>query len=226
MRTSEPANRLHYGWVVVIAFSLLVAGLTLGVAEVGSGFRYEHPPLIVGMVIYATLIFGFFLLLWLAVIWKTFDTGRRWRGRAWIAAMPALLLLLYTSTGFIANPPSPQKTFSALMQVEMPSDALEIDTTQLSLGDMREFMFRCSKQSTLQLIKALELETMEESLVLGSYVAKEWMKADWKDAKSYLRVDKRGTAYILITDTDMEKVVVQRHPGWAKSEDELTGSAP
>lgn len=226
MPTSEPAKRLHYGWVMAMAFGLLVAGLTLGVVKVGAGFRYEHPPFIVGMVIFGALMFGPILLLWQVIIWKAFDIGRRWRGRAWMAMLPALLLLLYTSTRFIANPPSPQKTFSAVMQVEMPSDAREIDTSQLALGDMREFMFRCSKQSTLQLIKALELEAMEESPAFGSYVAKDWMKEDWKDAQSYLRVDKRGTGYILITDTGMERVVVQRHPGFSKSEEELNGNAP
>lgn len=226
MPTSEPAKRLHYGWVVVIAFSLLVAGLTLGVAKVGSGFRYEHPPFIVGMTIFATLIFGFFLLLWQVIIWKAFDVGRRWRGRTWVAMLPALLLLLYTSARFIADPPSPQKTFRAVMQVEMPSDAQEIATSQLSLGDMREFMFRCSKQSTLHLIKTLGLEAWEESPAFVSYVAKDWVKADWKDAQSYIRLDKRGTGYILITDTGMERVVVQRHPGFAKSEEELNGSVP
>lgn len=227
MSSSESPKRLHYGWVMVLAFGLLIAGLTLFFLQAGSGPRYEDPSFIMMLVAFSTMVCGFFLLLWLGIIWRVFESGRQARRRVWAAVIPPLLLVVFATAGLVKDPPSPQRMFHALLKVPMPPDAREIGVTPLFFaGGPKEFAFRCSKQSTLDLIKSLDLEAIEETPSFFSHVAKDWEAAGWKDSLLFLKTDKKGVGYILITDTAMERVVMQRDLLFAKTEEELDGKVP
>lgn len=165
------------------------------------------------------------LTVWLGAIWGTYRAKRSWRGRTLLALLPSSLLFATTVLEAARQPPREKQlrqNFRVLFNAEIPMDARKADRTAPTLADSGhvDFIFQCSKQSTLDLIRAMDLKPQEGEPQHYSRIALEWAKSDWKNALSYMRVDREGTRHLLITDSSMERVLMSRWPGWAKSENE------
>ncbi len=224
MSDAQATRRLHYGWVVVLAFVMLMGGFYLGLVQETAGPGYGGKYFISGMLMIVACVFCPLLLTWLLVILglSCLPLLRRWR--TWLALSPALLLFGYGLVTLILNPPSPQRKFQRMFHATLPTDARNIQVAQGGVADSGgdlDFAFVCSTQSTQSLIHELGLkpiETKEVALWSSTRIVPEWSINDWKGVQRFSKVEhvgepsRAGTGFILITDSLMERVFVRRRP--------------
>ncbi len=232
MTDTQAPKRLHYAWVVVLAFVLMLGSFACWMTQGTAGPGYETEVFMLFVVsgtLVAGVLWGWMLLLWLWMIWGSYGEARAWRGRAWLALSPVLIFFGYCVIFLAIDPPSPQKHFRSRFQAQLPADARDIECSAPRLNDAGYFnyAFRCSKQSTLALIHDLAAEPAEnvegvEAMFTAKIggVARDWSIQDWRNALCFVKGDRHGTGYILMTDVAMERVVVGRDPLWSKSEGE------
>lgn len=221
-------QKSNYGCVVLIAYVLLIAGAFALITNHSAGPGYGFAGNAATRAIFWGTIaphFGPALLLWLFIVWSIFRRNGSWRGRNWIAVAPPLVFLAFRVGVLLADPPSPQRYFRETFAAELPADARMIQVGHPTLGDpgFVDFAFVCSKQSTLTLIDAMNLDRMTtKATTPGGYfqAAVEWQYWEWKTPHQYGKVQRTGTGHILIADTEMERVIVARNPLFAKSEAE------
>ncbi len=232
MDTATAPKRLHYAWVTTLALALMLGSFACCITQGTAGPGYETKVFVVFVVfgaLVAGVLWGWVLLLWLLMIWGVCDKARSWRRRAWLALSPALIFFGYCVISLAADPPSPQKHFPSRFQAQLPADARDIECSAPRLNDAGYFnyAFRCSKPSTLTLIHDLAVEPAENvegieamfTTKIGG-VARDWSIQDWRNALCFVKGDRNGTGYILLTDVAMERVVVGRDPLWSKSDEE------
>lgn len=218
MSSSEAPKRLHYGWVIALAHVAFMGGffgdLMLYPASRGV-FDFAW-----SMTVVATIPASIILCIWLAVVWLVYGPKRPWHGRTWVALLPSLFIV--ASAVFHASSYSREehmrKIFYAYFAAEIPPDAKEMDVSAPTLADSgnKAFVFRCSKESTLGLIKAMKVELQQGEPSPVTRLALDWSDERWRDARAYERVDDEGTQNRLITGSSMESVLVTRWPDWAK----------
>lgn len=230
MSTATAPRRLHYAWIVVLAFVLLFGGLACLYCQHTPGPCHEIWPFVLFGTLFSTPLFGGVLSIWLCATWGVFGETRPWRGRTWVAMLPALFFFGYGVASIAMDPPSTQRHFQRYFHTDLPVDARNIKVLPPTLTDpgYAYFAFSCSKQSTSALIKELAMEPGPDEHVIGmeilfSRIAGDWSKQDWEKSLQYGKSERTGTGYILITDALMERVLVTRQPLLSKSEEELSG---
>ena len=229
MDTVTPPKRLHYAWVTTLALALMLGSFACWITQRTAGPGYETEVLVVFGAFILGFQWGWTLLLWLLMIWGVCDKARSWRGRAWLALSPALIFFGYCVISLAIDPPSPQKHFPSRFQAQLPADArgIEFSAPRWTDAGHYNYAFRCSKPSTLALIHDLGVEPAENvegieamfTTKIGA-VARDWSIQDWRNALFFVKGDRDGTGYILMTDVAMERVVIGRDPLWSKSEEE------
>lgn len=226
MTIETTTNRLKYRWVVTIASVLLIGGTFFRSARRGAGLGYgsamDAGIWAVDWTMFSVL-FGMFLAIWLVGSWALLEFGFSWRGRTWVAILPPLVFFVFQSATLLIDLPSPHRYFEEIMGAKLPVDARSIEVTYPTFTDPGyvEFAFEGAKETTLALIEAMKLEPIDmESGPLGIYfrVGRDWQADQWEEAKKYTKINRSGTGYLLISDRDMERVIVVRDPLYAKSE--------
>lgn len=224
MSDAQAPKRLHYGWVVTLAFGMMIVGFYLGLVQLTAGPGYGGEYFISFMLMACAFIGGPLLLTWLLVILGLSCLPILQRWRTWLALSPALLLFGYGLVTLILNPPSPQRKFQRMFHATLPTDARNIQVAQGGVADSGgnlDFAFVCSAQSTQALIHELGLkpiETKEVALWSSTRIVPEWSINEWKGVQRFSKVEhvgrpgRAGTGFILITDASMERVFVRRSP--------------
>lgn len=228
MTDSQAPKRLHYAWVVVLAFVLMFGGLACLHYQHTPGPGHEIWPFVLFGALFSTPLLGGVLSIWLCATWSVFGETRPWRGRTWVALLPALFFFGYVAVTLAADPPSPQRQFQRYFHADLPVDARNIKVLPPALPDpgYAYFAFSCSKQSTSALIKELVMEPGPDEHVSGmeilfSRIAGDWSKQDWEKSLQFGKSERTGTGYILVTDALMERVLMTRQPLLSKSEEEM-----
>lgn len=230
MTGSQTPKHLHYAWVMLLALMLMAGGSACLVMQASAGPLHWNGVLILATTLYVTLFWSLILLLWLVVAWNVFDRFPRWRKRTLATLLPTMVFFGSAVTMLIVAAPSPQRIFRRYFQAPLPAEATSIKIagpTPANAGYINA-AFTCSKQSTLNLINELradpvghyaDAEFIFTSRIMG--VAHDWSPKDWETSLCFVRTDRNGTGYILVTDAAMQRTLVARDPLWAKSEDEL-----
>jgi hypothetical protein len=225
METAMAPKRLHYAWVVMLAFVLMFTGLYVSMLfNTASSQAAEFARF---MAVFIGAFLSMPLLVWLLVIWSICGGKHPWRGRTWLALLPSALLLAAGLVYVVQLPPREQRLryhFRELLNAEIPADAREMDVTSPARDDV-EFTFRCSKESTQALIKSMRLEPQDVEPPFSSRLARDWSKNHWADAQYYKQTDERGVEHLLIADSRLERVWVARAVQFAESKDVLKRGA-
>ncbi|MBE2287265.1 MAG: hypothetical protein IAE77_27675 [Prosthecobacter sp.] len=215
MSTSQAPKRLHYGWVVVLAQLTFIGScfwdLTL----------YPSSEGVLAFACYMTAIItipaAFILGIWLLIVWLVYASRRIWHGRTWLGLLPSAFMLV--SALFHASTYSREdgirKLFVEYFAVEIPPDAegMDVSAPTLAYSGNKAFTFRCSKQSTVALIKALKMEPHHQRAPFLSHpLVPDWTDEHWQSAHLYEYVDDEGTQNRLITVGSLESVLITRWP--------------
>lgn len=231
MSHPQAPKQLHYGWVMALAFGMMLGGLACLYCRPTAGPGHGIWLFVLFGTLFSTPLFGGVLSIWLCATWGVYGETRPWLGRTWVALLPSLMLFGYGAASIATVPPSPQRHFQEYFHADLPSDVRNLRVAPPLLTDRGHvyFAFKCSKQSTSDLIKELAMEPSPDEHVSGMKevflrFAPDWTKQDWEDSLQFGRTDRTGTGYILVTDPSMECVLVHRNPLWSKGEEQLAGT--
>lgn len=215
MRTSQAPKRLNYGWVVLLANVTLIGSCFWGLVLYPSSWG------VFAFAGYMTALIAipaaFLLGIWLLIVWLVYRRRRSWPGRAWVGLLPSALMLssvvFHAST--YSREDSIRKLFRSYFAVEIPADAEGMDVSAPTLADSgnKAFAFRCSKESTLALIKALKMDLQANPAPFLSHrLVPDWTDKHWQSARVYEHVDDQGTLNCLIVVSSLESVLITRWP--------------
>jgi hypothetical protein len=228
MSDPQAPKRLHYGWVMALAFGMMLGGVFWSCVLVSASSRiFEWAGFMTAM---AGMALGLPLLAWLGVIWCVYNFKRSWRGRAMLALLPSGIMFAFALYGAVTQPSREQRLrqhFKRVFQAEIPADAYETDVRPPIFDAWNmEFTFRCSKESTLTLIKAMKAERRHVEAPRSNLLVRDWSADRWHDMQAYEHVDQKGNQNILITGALMESVsVTQWYSDKFKAELETTENA-
>ncbi len=214
--------------VTVTAYVFLIAGsfalFAADTAGPGYGLIANAAPRAVFWAMVAPSL-GPALAIWLVAVWALFRRNRLWRNRAWIAIAPPVLFLVYRVGFLVVDPPSPQKYFHQTFGVYLPSKFRVIEVAHPTMADpgLVEYAILCSKQCTQSLVERMNLDpvtTEPRAPFVNFRIAREWNWDAWRTPNQYAKTQRTGTGHILVADGEMERILVCRNPGFAKSEAE------
>lgn len=215
---------MHYAWVALLAWLLWTMAAGLSVLQSGAGLAVVDnlSERMVLWTIIAGLIGALILNGWLFAVWAVYGWLPRWRGRTWVALLPALLLLVAEARKCVFEPPSPQRYFKHVFHANLPEGAKGFAIKHSVLADNgTHFGFSCPRAETEKLIHAMGL-TADPNLGVSPPMLRVQTPLKHLAASELLQFSepepRRTFPYALVTDSQMIHVVLMYDPMFDRSE--------